>query len=371
MQRERAGVAMQSLPPAASIPIPGPTTIHSFAPLSHAMDQAPGLGSVPRTKRRKAGQGLHKMPTTVDEWRMCVTKYNLSQRNLSDICQQGSFSASNVPVESLLTVRPVWPKQVSQDHTLKALVDAGTFFSQRQADDASYLLHACALGLDLICDKSPPSTPIRMMGSLGDHLGSFAQLVSLYNLLKQRVGDSLQQQQQPETPLRLLDAPKAPRFRHISPSGGQGAEEPESPTEDLIHRRANNPRADETPTTPIYPRICPSSPDGNGSGDDDDGPDEQAFVAADGARGAEGAADIALPPPTRRTPTETLVVDFLVTFAAAIATQVQPFGGRPVCVADAFERTFQFGPVSTNAQRPAAFCARVDGRYPFKSANRE
>ena len=45
--------------------------------------------------------------------------------------------------------------------------------------------------------------------------------------------------------------------------------------------------------------------------------------------------------PTPRSPTETLVMDFLVTLLVAVAAQIQPPSKRPVCIANAFEQTFR------------------------------
>jgi hypothetical protein len=93
----------------------------------------------------------------------------------------------------------------------------------------------------------------------------------------------------------------------------------------------------------------------------DSAPDGQDREVAD-AR----PVSIYLPIAMARTPVETLVVDFLVTLTAGIATLIQPLGRRPVCVANAFERTFVFGPVSgeTTFNNPAGFSARIDGGIP-------
>ena len=72
-----------------------------------------------------------------------------------------------------------------------------------------------------------------------------------------------------------------------------------------------------------------------------------------------------------RTPTETLVVDFMVGFIAGIACLLQPLSDRSVCVANSFETTYQFGPVRSPGQAPndsaasTQFRARIDGSIPF------
>lgn len=62
-----------------------------------------------------------------------------------------------------------------------------------------------------------------------------------------------------------------------------------------------------------------------------------------------------------------MVVDFLVTFIAAIATLIQPPTRIPVCVADAFEQTLQFGPVPGTNKVTEALRARTDGGIPLGS----
>ncbi|KMP01297.1 hypothetical protein CIHG_01587 [Coccidioides immitis H538.4] len=72
--------------------------------------------------------------------------------------------------------------------------------------------------------------------------------------------------------------------------------------------------------------------------------------------------------PPRRTPTETLVADFIVTLLGGLASLVQGLSPRPLCMANSFETTYQFGPPShqTSPQHGSMqFRARVDGSIPF------
>lgn len=72
--------------------------------------------------------------------------------------------------------------------------------------------------------------------------------------------------------------------------------------------------------------------------------------------------------PPRRTPTETLVADFIVTLLGGLASLVQSLSSKPLCMANSFETTYQFGPPSnpTSLQHASMqFRARVDGSIPF------
>lgn len=79
--------------------------------------------------------------------------------------------------------------------------------------------------------------------------------------------------------------------------------------------------------------------------------------------------------PARRTPTETLVADFLVTLLGGMACLVQPLNSNPLCMPNSYETTFQFGPVRGTSQQqgsdPVKFRARVDGSIPFSLSQGE
>ena len=361
------------------------------------MKQAPGpgsLGSLPN--QRKAGYGLQRIPKTIYEWRDDVERYGLSNRTLSNICLQGAllvhrsvlfsnyrpstgpFSASNVPATSFLAVRAVWPGRKPVEAALPALVTEGAL-CETDTKCAYNLLYGGALGLDklealmdLICTQARPSTPVRTIGSLADQLGPFAQLVSLHNLLVRRL-PSLQQQQRKDSP-RLFDAPRAPMDRRQG--GDEGART--SPLVDLVHRRTD--RADRRadgkgdnekklavthPGRNLTMTPSPTSLVSDSTCDNGDGQGNSELLIAD--NDDDGAAVADLPLPTPRNPTETVVVDFLVTFIAAIATLIQPPTRIPVCVADAFEQTLQFGPVPGTNKAAEAFRARTDGGIPLGS----
>ncbi|PGH05849.1 hypothetical protein AJ79_06691 [Helicocarpus griseus UAMH5409] len=61
------------------------------------------MAEAPR-HRRKAVDGLDKLPTTKEEWHGTVLTYNLANAKLQDLCSYGRFSALTVPKEAFLTV---------------------------------------------------------------------------------------------------------------------------------------------------------------------------------------------------------------------------------------------------------------------------
>lgn len=71
--------------------------------------------------------------------------------------------------------------------------------------------------------------------------------------------------------------------------------------------------------------------------------------------------------PLRRTPIETLVMDFMVTLLGGLASLVQALSPRPLCITNSFETTYTFGPIRTTSQQQVnvQFRARIDGSIPF------
>jgi hypothetical protein len=193
---------------------------------------------------------------------------------------------------------------------------------------------------DLVCLPLPteaPRTPKKITGSLGDALGVFASLVSLYNRLMKQVATT--------PPLEetrpVMDAPVAKRFRdaglpgsapYRSPLGG-GMLRLDRALADLRLQTEKQPQRDVERLGPAL-----GHPDPRASRDLLE--NRQSTIGSEIEREAVGPL---LPSP--RAPPETVVVDFLVNFMAAIAVQIQPFGRKPVCIADAFEQNFRFGPV--------------------------
>ncbi|OJD14710.1 hypothetical protein AJ78_04965 [Emergomyces pasteurianus Ep9510] len=70
---------------------------------------------------------------------------------------------------------------------------------------------------------------------------------------------------------------------------------------------------------------------------------------------------------TSRIATETLVVDFMINLLGGLACLLQPLAYRTVCVVNAFETTYQFGPLLNGsiASNHVQFRARLDESIPF------
>lgn len=235
---------------------------------------------------------------------------------------------------------------------------------------------------DLVHSQDQTHTPEPTKGSLGESLGSFSSLVSLYNLLKGLDGRSHHLGEDGPT-RRFEDAPRINRF--YDPNQHQQACRERSPL--YTYSRSDHSK----PLNPSEDEVTDATNDSEDGG-------EGLWSATEGILNPTSP----LPVPKQRTPDETIVVDFLVNLIAAVATQIQPISRRPVCMADAVEKTFQFGPISGASQmvsqdpengsknkgkttgrqkaegaeekggprtsgqdvRPAAFCARVDGGIP-------
>lgn len=71
----------------------------------------------------------------------------------------------------------------------------------------------------------------------------------------------------------------------------------------------------------------------------------------------------------RRTSTETLVADFMVTLLTGMACLVQLLVRNSLCIANSYESTFQFGSVCGTGKQSGSnsvqFRARIDGSIPF------
>jgi len=283
------------------------------------------------------------------------SSFRHAPRSISNYSLTGPFSASNVPASSFLTVRAIWPERKPAENTLPDLL-TNKMLRREYADCAQHLLQTGTLGLgkldalmDLIC-TAMPSTPIRTTESLGDRPGPFAHLVSFHNLLNRCL---LPCSRQYETPARLLDAPRPQRFDEQ-----RGGQQP-SPVEELVHRRADWRRADHD---------LPAAEADTGRGGLELPPIATTAAAAAAAAAADASeADTDPSRPAPRSPTETLVMDLLITLLSAIAAQIQPSSKRPDCIANAFEQTLRFGSVP-GTDKPAAFRARTDGGISFSKA---
>ncbi|KAK4171923.1 hypothetical protein QBC36DRAFT_294868 [Triangularia setosa] len=265
--------------------------------------------NIPATRiKGKPGAGLRKIPQSAQEWLESAVVHGLAVRTLGDLCRRG--------MDKLETL------------------------------------------LDLIYLPSPtdaPRTPEKIAYSLGDALSIFACLVSLYNrLMKQLAATPTLEETRP-----LVDAPVARKFQDAGLTGsiprrsalGRGVRNLGGAIANL--RLQNQPQEDvERPDRASgypNPRTSQNLREKNESttSSESDGSNNggtQTIISNEGlgatSRDATGPC---LPSP--RAPPEIVAVDFLVNFMAAIAIQIQPFGRKPVCVADAFEQNFRFGPV--------------------------
>jgi len=243
---------------------------------------------------------------------------------------------------------------------LQALLETNTFFSRQQARGAEHMLEHEKLGLgkfeavlDLLI-RDPTRTPRPRRGSLGDCLGPFAHLVSLHRRLGDLGGRSRPRARKgPVT--RPEDAPWADRF---ADPGRHRPDDDGSPLQPFQNRSGR---------TGTYHLARDETEDDFSDGDDsdDDGRDGD---RGDSVGVPEPTKSRPLPPPKRRTPAETIVVNFLVNAIAAVAMQIQPVQSAPVCVADAREQTFKFGPVAPTGCHPVPQAAAAPASKEGKTA---
>lgn len=223
------------------------------------------------------------------------------------------------------------------------------FFSWDNVDDAQKLTDNKLLGLDkltilyqIICPpkQSLQRTPPEFSGTLSDGLGPFALLIPIYNQLQDR---------RPQTPPSVFYPENAPRgqlfFDALQHHGHQA---PTSPTR---HGAAvEDITIEDIQMTGIDIGSFSSSLPENTSS-----PARLSVVSV--------PDDEPLP----RTPTETLVTDFAVILLGGLASLVQPLGYKPLCMANSFETTYEFGPLNNviNPLDKVKFRARIDGSIPF------
>ncbi|KAM5434763.1 hypothetical protein MferCBS31731_006535 [Microsporum ferrugineum] len=298
------------------------------------------------TLRRKAAEGLDKIPSNEGEWRAAIQKYGLQQRTLEDLCKEGRFSASSVTKEAFLTLRCIWPKKKNAKDAMEYIADLEYFFTEDHSDDAATLIKRDLLGLDkfknlsgIICLPKAPRlhTPPKYSGTLSDGLGPFSILVNIFNQLQDR---SIQ------TEVDAQQVGWAPQTRrYFDPMQSSIREHPSSPSRQPPNSddfEMEDVDMDDVSDAPLPPR--PSV----------------------------GTAPVELEEeePPRRTPTETLVTDFMVALLGGLASLVQPLSSRPLCIANSFETTYQFGPLRNTRQQQGEvqYRARVDGSIPFSTS---
>ncbi|EQL32380.1 hypothetical protein, variant [Blastomyces dermatitidis ATCC 26199] len=300
------------------------------------------MAELPR-RRRKAVDGLDKIPSTEQEWLEMVTTYSLVNAKLQDLCSYGSFSASTVPKEAFLTVRCIWPEVMAVGDALPYILRTGSYFSDEHVAQATKLINRKLLGLDkldtlfdVICSQT--KTPREWLCTLADGLGPFSMLVSL----KRQILDKGLHTAPREEPLPITYAPRKGHYNASQSSSGQI---PDSPTP----RHPKRLRLGDFDAIDDHP--APSEP-----------PTPPNIELTE-----ETLDEIPYDIPDPRTPTETLVVDFMVNLLGGLACLLQPLAYRTVCVANAFETTYQFGPLPNGpiASNHVQFRARIDGSIPF------
>ncbi|KAL2363151.1 hypothetical protein RJZ56_003956 [Blastomyces dermatitidis] len=265
----------------------------------------------------------------------------------SNVRSAGSFSASTVSKEALLTIRCIWPEKKRPKDASTYIANLEYFFNEDHSDDATKLIHRNILGLDklktlylIICNPKEPRkrTPPEYFGTLADGLGPFSMLVNVYNQLLDR---SIQA---PINERPLGGAPKRIRFYDATrPSAVVDSTSPTRQTFLSEEFRMGDIEMTDVGYQPIA--RCPT-------------------------HARPPAATSVIEPtdkePPRRTPTETLVADFMVTLLGGLASLVQALNPRPLCIANSFETTYTFGPVrNTSQQVDVTFRARIDGSIPF------
>ncbi|EEH41303.2 hypothetical protein PAAG_03589 [Paracoccidioides lutzii Pb01] len=217
------------------------------------------------------------------------------------------------------------------------------FSNEDHSDDATRLISGNMLGLDklktlyrIICTPKElrKRTPPEYFGTLADGLGPFSMLVNLYNQLLDR---SIQA---PIYERLLSGAPERARFYD-----------------------ATRPSTVVDPTTPTRQGIILEELMTD--------VEDQPLARCPARKRPPAAASVTEPTdgePPRRTPTETLLADFMVTLLRGLASLVQTLNPRPLCIANAFETTYTFGPVRNTSQQQVdiGFRARIDGSIPFR-----
>ena len=185
--------------------------------------------------RNTAGYGLDCIPTTVETWLNLesVKTFQEKKRTLDELCKgsnifslflrkksnhiniTGDFSASHVPAHSFLALRPIWLAPKSIHEAMDEIVKTGSFFTQHQATLARRLMTENDIGLNIEEEShhfsqflnmvqnidSPkiddlkieePKTPTPRQGepdiSLAKKYGTFCNLLNLYNLIQEKPG---------------------------------------------------------------------------------------------------------------------------------------------------------------------------------------
>jgi hypothetical protein len=226
---------------------------------------------------------------------------------------------------------------------LPYILRTGSYFNEEHVAQATELVNRKLLGLDkldtlfdVICSQT--KTPREWLCTVADGLGPFSMLVSLK---RQILGKGLHTAPKEES-LPMTYAPK--KKGHYDASQSSSGQMPDSPTA----RHPKRLRLGDFDA--MDDRLAPS----------------QSSTPPKIELSEQTLDEIPDEIPDPRTPTETLVVDFMVNLLGGLACLVQPLAYRTVCVANAFETTYQFGPLPNGPpSNHVQFRARIDGSIPF------
>lgn len=240
---------------------------------------------------------------------------------------------------------------MTANDALPYILGTGAFFNDDHIANAEQLISRKFLGLDkldtlfdIICSEA--KTPREWPCTVADGLGPFSMLITLHRqIMDKGLHAALKDESNPMT--------YAPRKQ-----GHYDASQPSSGPLKI----SNSP----TPRRTKRPHRGYSDPM-DMDGDDLSLPNQT--PPRPGIKFLEITDELPYEIPKPRTPTETLVVEFMVTFIGGVACLLQRLSSYTVCVANAFETMYRFGPVHRD---PAAadeiqFRARIDGSIPFSS----
>ena len=268
-------------------------------------------------------------------------------KQLTVLIYIGAFSASTAPGHAVVMLRVIWPDMEHRNAALEAVVDACTP-NPDYIRAARYLMKEGSEKLDL--DKlskaagvfwkpRTPETPRHYPGTLAQNLGPFSSLIGTYNRMTKQPRKHPLDRSEVDSPTRTPQAPRAKRFKQAGPMHG--------PRLAYVGSQVHDDDGDELLFG--HPPSLASDPP---------------FTSTHSGPG-DPTVSRRLPAPVRRTPTESLVVDFLVQLVAGISKSLQPFSNHPVCDSSGFERMFQFGNTTDpSTPTPAAFRGRIDGDIP-------
>lgn len=269
-------------------------------------------------------------------------------------CHTGKFSASKISKEAFLSIQCIWPKRALPNNILTYISNLSSFFDKGHANDALKLIDRKLLGLEkldtlyqIIYTQEKPhlsTPPQKLSGTLADRLGPFSILSSL---LKQIADKSFQASADKQ---EVRGAPKKNNVYDI----GRAPLEETSPTKRGLNPEKFKFKDTEMADTDNPPENQPENESGN--------PPPESSPSYHWQTSQRNSEE-----PPRRTPTETLVADFMVILLGGLASFIQALGPRPLCIANSFETTYQFGPIheAHKQENPAQFRARIDGSIPL------